>query len=95
VAKLGTFSGVSSFVVSARPPTRALSERTSNTLPQGLANPGRDLPYGLGWFVETTGETRLTGHYGHWDSVLPLVLMVPEKDLTFIAFANRNSPSSY
>ena len=57
------------------------------------SNSGRDLPYGLGWFVETIGETKLIWHYGHWDSVSSLVLMVPEKDLTFLAFANGDALS--
>lgn len=54
---------------------------------------GRDLPYGLGWFVETVGGTRLIWHYGYWDSVSTLVLMVPERDLTFLAFANSDALS--
>ncbi len=46
---------------------------------------GRVLPYGLGWFVETIEGTTLIWHYGYWDSVSTLVLMVPEQDLTFLA----------
>jgi CubicO group peptidase (beta-lactamase class C family) len=54
---------------------------------------GHDLPYGLGWFVETIEETRVIWHYGYWDSISTLVLMVPEKDLTFLAFANSDALS--
>jgi len=51
---------------------------------------GDVLPYGLGWFVETVERTKVIWHYGYWDSVSTLVLMVPEEDLTFLAFANSD-----
>ena len=70
-----------------RPQTQALAFTPTKS------NSGRDLPYGLGWFVETVGETKLLWHYGHWDSVSSLVLMVPKKDLTFLAFANSDALS--
>ena len=54
---------------------------------------GRVLPYGLGWFVETIEGTTVIWHYGYWDAISALVLMVPEKDLTFIAFANSDALS--
>jgi CubicO group peptidase (beta-lactamase class C family) len=54
---------------------------------------GHVLPYGLGWFVETIKGTKVIWHYGYWDSISTLVLMVPEKDLTFLAFANSDALS--
>ena len=54
---------------------------------------GHVLPYGLGWFVETIEGTKVIWHYGCWDSISTLVLMVPEKDLTFLAFANSDALS--
>jgi CubicO group peptidase (beta-lactamase class C family) len=54
---------------------------------------GHDLPYGLGWFVETIEGTKVIWHYGFWDSISTLVLMIPEKDLTFLAFANSDALS--
>jgi CubicO group peptidase (beta-lactamase class C family) len=54
---------------------------------------GHVLPYGLGWFVETVEGTKVIWHYGYWDSISTLVLMVPEKDLTFLAFANSDALS--
>jgi CubicO group peptidase (beta-lactamase class C family) len=54
---------------------------------------GRDLPYGLGWFVETVEGTKIIWHYGYWNSVSSLVVMVPERDLTFLAFANSDALS--
>ena len=32
-------------------------------------------------------------HYGYWDSVSTLVVIVPEQDLTFLAFANTDALS--
>ena len=54
---------------------------------------GRVLPYGLGWFVETIEGTTVIWHYGYWDAISTLVLMVPKKNLTFIAFANSDALS--
>ena len=54
---------------------------------------GHDLPYGLGWFVETVKGTKVIWHYGYWDSVSTLVVMVPAQDLTFFAFANTDALS--
>lgn len=54
---------------------------------------GHDLPYGLGWFVETVEGTRVIWHYGYWDSVSTLVAILPERDLTFLAFANSDALS--
>ena len=54
---------------------------------------GHVLPYGLGWFVETIEGTKVIWHYGYWDSISTLVLMVPENDLTFLAFANSDALS--
>ena len=54
---------------------------------------GQVLPYGLGWFVETLHGTKVIWHYGYWDSVSTLVLMVPDEDLTFLAFANSDALS--
>lgn len=54
---------------------------------------GRGLPYGLGWFVETIAGTKTIWHYGYWNSISTLVLMIPEQDLTFLAFANTDALS--
>jgi CubicO group peptidase (beta-lactamase class C family) len=70
-----------------RPQTQALAFTPTKS------NSGRDLPYGLGWFVETIEGTKVIWHYGYWDSISTLVLMVPEKDLTFLAFANSDALS--
>ena len=54
---------------------------------------GHDLPYGLGWFVETVEATKVIWHYGYWDCVSTLVVIVPEHDLTLLAFANTDALS--
>ena len=54
---------------------------------------GLDLPYGLGWFVETVEGTTVVWHYGFWDSVSSLVVIVPEQELAFFAFANTDALS--
>ncbi len=54
---------------------------------------GHDLPYGLGWFVETVNGTKVIWHYGYWNCVSTLVAIVPEQDQTFFAFANTDGLS--
>lgn len=70
-----------------RPETQAIAFTPTKS------NAGDDLPYGLGWFVETVEGTKVIWHYGYWDSVSALVVMVPERDLTFLAFANSDALS--
>ncbi|MBT6203561.1 MAG: serine hydrolase [Alphaproteobacteria bacterium] len=70
-----------------KPETQALAFTPSRS------NKGRLLPYGLGWFVETLRGTRVIWHYGHWDAVSALVLMVPERDVTFLVLANTDALS--
>jgi CubicO group peptidase (beta-lactamase class C family) len=70
-----------------RPETRA------QAFAPARSNSGKALPYGLGWFTENIGGTDLIWHYGYWNSASSLVLMVPEQDTTFIAFANSDGLS--
>lgn len=70
-----------------RPETLALAWSPTKSMA------GHDLPYGLGWFVETVEGNKLIWHYGFWDSVSTLVVIVPEQDLTFFAFANTDALS--
>lgn len=55
-------------------------------------NSGADGPYGLGWFTETHGDTRLVWHYGY-GAYSSLFLMVPSEKLTFIVLANSQNLS--
>lgn len=54
---------------------------------------GHTLPYGLGWFVETIKGEKVLWHYGYWNSVSTLVIIIPRFDLTFLAFANTDALS--
>ncbi len=90
---VASFSDYAKYIVALkenrflRPQTQAIAFAPSKS------TKGRDLPYGLGWFVETIEATKVIWHYGYWDSISTLVVMVPEKDLTFLAFANSDALS--
>jgi CubicO group peptidase (beta-lactamase class C family) len=60
-----------------------------------ISNSGKPLPYGLGWFVQKYADIKLVWHYG-WapKAYSSLILKVPEKDVTFILFANSEGASS-
>jgi CubicO group peptidase (beta-lactamase class C family) len=51
---------------------------------------GHELPYGLGWFSQEFAGVRMIWHYGQWASTSTLVLKIPEKNITFLAFANAD-----
>lgn len=59
-----------------------------------LSNRGRKLPYGYGWFIQQRDEIRFVWHYGYWDCTSTLIVKIPERDLTFIVFANSDRLSS-
>ncbi len=60
-----------------------------------ISNMGKPLPYGLGWFVQEHAGAKLVWHYG-WapKAYSSLILKVPEKDVTFILFANSEGASA-
>jgi CubicO group peptidase (beta-lactamase class C family) len=74
-------------IVSADSKAKMFSETISNT--------GKHLPYGLGWFVQEHAGVKLVWHYG-WapKAYSSLILKVPEKDVTFILFANSEGASA-
>jgi len=53
-----------------------------------VSNSGQDLPYGYGWFVDQDDDLRYIWHYGFWDGTTTLIVKVPERNLTFLMFAN-------
>jgi len=60
-----------------------------------IANSGKPLPYGLGWFVQYHDDVSLVWHYGHAPKAYSsLFLKVPEKDLTLILLANSDGASA-
>ncbi len=53
----------------------------------------RDLPYGLGWFVQDYLGERIVWHFGQEQSYGSLLLRSPKSRLTLIVLANSNSIS--
>jgi CubicO group peptidase (beta-lactamase class C family) len=49
---------------------------------------GASFPYGLGWFSQRIGGTRIVWHYGQWAQYSALYIKVPEQRLTLILLAN-------
>ena len=54
---------------------------------------GRDSPYALGWFTQSTVAGRAIWHYGQWSTFSSLILKLPERDATLILLANSNGLS--
>jgi CubicO group peptidase (beta-lactamase class C family) len=55
---------------------------------------GRDAPYALGWFVQSTVAGRAVWHYGQWPTFSSLILKLPDRDVTLILLANSDGLSS-
>jgi CubicO group peptidase (beta-lactamase class C family) len=55
---------------------------------------GRDSPYALGWFVQSTVAGRAVWHYGLWPTFSSLILKLPERGMTLILLANSDGLSS-
>ena len=55
---------------------------------------GRDGPYALGWFVQSTEAGRAIWHYGQWPTFSSLILKLPDRGLTLILLANSDGLSS-
>jgi len=60
-----------------------------------VANDGKELPYGLGWFTQVVDEKRVLWHYG-WSppTVSALYVKVPEERITFLLLANNDRLSA-
>jgi CubicO group peptidase (beta-lactamase class C family) len=55
---------------------------------------GRDAPYALGWFVQSTSAGRAVWHYGQWPTFSSLILKLPDRGVTLILLANSDGLSS-
>lgn len=55
---------------------------------------GRDAPYALGWFVQSSAAGRTIWHYGQWPTFSSLILKLPDRDLTLILLANSDGLTS-
>jgi CubicO group peptidase (beta-lactamase class C family) len=57
---------------------------------------GERLPYAYGWFVKEYHGHRLIWHYGYYDNAYSaLALIVPERELVFVALANGSGLSGH
>jgi CubicO group peptidase (beta-lactamase class C family) len=54
---------------------------------------GRDAPYALGWFVQSTVAGRAVWHYGQWPTFSSLMLKLPDRGVTLILLANSDGLS--
>jgi CubicO group peptidase (beta-lactamase class C family) len=58
-----------------------------------ISNSRKNLPYGLGWFVQEFAGTKLIWHYGWEVNYSVLILKVPDYHVTFVIFANTDELS--
>jgi len=59
-----------------------------------VSNSGKELPYGLGWFVYQESDLKIIWHYGYWTANSSLIIKVPNKKLAFVICANSDRLSS-
>lgn len=59
-----------------------------------VANNGRSLLYGYGWFIQERKGLQYIWHYGYWDCSSTLIVKVSERGLTFLIFANSDRLST-
>ena len=55
---------------------------------------GREAPYALGWFVQSTVAGRAVWHYGQWPTFSSLILKLPDRGMTLILLANSDGLTS-
>lgn len=55
---------------------------------------GREAPYALGWFVQSSVAGRVVWHYGQWPTFSSLILKLPDRGVTLILLANSDGLSS-
>ena len=59
-----------------------------------IANDGKTLPYGLGWFIQQREGVEFNWHYGYWIGMSSLMIRVPAKKMTFVLMANSDMLSA-
>ncbi|HZI79922.1 MAG TPA: serine hydrolase domain-containing protein [Vicinamibacterales bacterium] len=73
-----------------------LAEETKrNAWSRPLGRDGSPLPYGLGWFVQTTRGREVVWHYGHGLESSSLIVKVPRTGTTFVILANSDGLSRW
>jgi CubicO group peptidase (beta-lactamase class C family) len=55
---------------------------------------GRESPYALGWFVQSTVAGRAIWHFGQWPTFSSLILKLPDRGVTLILLANSDGLSA-
>ena len=71
--------------------TDSLKEKVFSPM---IANDGKALSYGLGWFIQQKEGITIPWHYGYWTGMSSLIIRVPEKKLSFVLMANSDMLSS-
>jgi CubicO group peptidase (beta-lactamase class C family) len=56
---------------------------------------GERFPYAYGWFVEDYAGHRLIYHYGYYPTFSAVALLVPERELVFVALSNAGGLSGH
>lgn len=59
-----------------------------------IANDGKTLPYGLGWFIQQKEGIEFDWHYGYWIGMSSLIIRVPGKKISFVLMANSDMLSA-
>lgn len=59
-----------------------------------IANDGKTLPYGLGWFIQQREGITFNWHYGYWTGMSSLVIRVPAKKISFVLMVNSDMLSA-
>ena len=59
-----------------------------------IANDGKTLPYGLGWFIQQKEGIEFDWHYGYWIGMSSLIIRVPGKKISFVIMANSDMLSA-
>ena len=59
-----------------------------------IANDGKTLPYGLGWFIQQKEGIEFDWHYGYWIGMSSLIIRVPAKKISFVLMANSDMLSA-
>ena len=99
---IGTANGVVTTVLDLakferrdRPAQARLRRDAGTDVDERPHDNGRPIPYGLGWFVQNIGGTRVVWHNGYLpDRYSALYVKVPEKRLTLIVLANSDALSA-
>jgi CubicO group peptidase (beta-lactamase class C family) len=59
-----------------------------------LSTTSKQLPYGLGWFVQEIEGVKVNWHYGYWIGMSSLIIRIPDKKISFVLMANSDMLSA-